>query len=55
MNYEELLDLTVDLAFQLQNCGAETYRVEEAVVRLLEAYGVQGAAFSIPGLSLIHI
>ena len=40
MNYEELLDLTVDLAVQLQNCGAETYRVEEAVVRLLEAYDV---------------
>ncbi len=55
MNYEELLDLTVDLAFQLQNCGAETYRVEEAVVRLLEAYGVQGAAFSIPGCIIVSL
>ncbi len=51
MNYEELLDLTVDLAFQLQNCGAETYRVEEAVVRLLEAYGVQGRRFPFPAVS----
>lgn len=48
MNYEELLELSVDLAYQLQICGAETYRVEESISRLLHAYGVEGEAFSIP-------
>ena len=54
MDYDELLDLTVDLAYQLQQCGAETYRVEETIVRLLGAYGVEGSAFSIPGMSYLR-
>jgi len=45
---EEILELAVDLAFQLQRCGAETYRVEESILRLMDAYGVQGEAFAIP-------
>lgn len=48
MNYEELLELAVDLACQLQICGAETYRVEESISRIFRAYGVEGEAFSIP-------
>lgn len=48
LKYEELLELAVDLAYQLQQCGAETYRVEETILRLMDAYGVQGEAFSIP-------
>lgn len=55
MNYEELLELTVDLAFQLQSCGAETYRIEESIVRLLEAYGVQGEAFAIPNCIIVSL
>ena len=49
MDYDELLDLTVDLAYQLQQCGAETYRVEETIVRLLGAYG---QPFPFPAASL---
>lgn len=48
MNYEELLELAVDLAYQLQSCGAETYRVEESISRIFGAYGVEGEAFAIP-------
>ena len=55
MDYDELLDLTVDLAYQLQQCGAETYRVEETIVRLLGAYGVEGSAFSIPGCIIVSL
>lgn len=47
--YEELLELAVSLANKLQACGAETYRVEESIVRILTAYGVEKAdAFVIP-------
>lgn len=48
INYEGLLELAVDFAYELQSCGAETYRVEETILRLMDAYGVQGAAFVIP-------
>ena len=47
--YEELLELAVALANKLQSCGAETYRVEESLTRIMEAYGVEKAdAFVIP-------
>ena len=39
--YEELLEFAVALANRLQACGAETYRVEETIVRVIEAYGVE--------------
>ena len=47
--YEQLMELTVSLANKLQACGAETYRVEESIVRIVEAYGVERVdAFVIP-------
>ena len=47
--YEELLEFAVSLANKLQTCGAETYRVEETITRVIEAYGVERAdAFVIP-------
>ena len=55
MTYDEQLELTIDLAFQLQLCGAETYRVEESIVRLLEAYGAHGEAFAIPNCIIVSL
>ena len=47
--YEELLEFAVSLANKLQSCGAETYRVEETINRIVEAYGVERVdAFVIP-------
>ncbi|MBQ6235407.1 MAG: threonine/serine exporter family protein [Clostridia bacterium] len=47
--YEELLELAVSLANKLQACGAETYRVEDTIDRIIEAYGVERVdAFVIP-------
>ena len=47
--YEELLEFAVSLANKLQACGAETYRVEETINRIVEAYGVERVdAFVIP-------
>ena len=47
--YEMLLEFTVSLANKLQACGAETYRVEDTIVRIINAYGVKKVdAFVIP-------
>ncbi|MBO4849122.1 MAG: threonine/serine exporter family protein [Clostridia bacterium] len=47
---DELLEFAVSLANKLQACGAETYRVEDTITRVLAAYGVSRCdAFVIPG------
>ncbi|MCD7818147.1 MAG: threonine/serine exporter family protein [Lachnospiraceae bacterium] len=38
MDYEALLDLATELGYQLAISGAETFRVEESIVRILDAY-----------------
>lgn len=49
MNVEEILELAVELGYQIQLAGGEIYRVEESVGRLLRAYGVEtGEVFAIP-------
>lgn len=49
MDYDSLLDLAADLGYGLLESGAEIYRVEESIQRLLLAYGVQTAdPFVIP-------
>lgn len=48
MNYQRLLDLATELGFRLSSCGAETYRVEESVKRLLASYGIACDAFAVP-------
>ncbi len=47
--YEELLEFAVSLANKLQASGAETYRVEETINHIINAYGVERVdAFVIP-------
>ncbi len=47
--HEQLLEFAVSLANKLQACGAETYRVEDTITRIVEAYGVERVdAFVIP-------
>ena len=49
MEYEELLSFATALGYRLQMAGAEIYRVEESVQRVLAAYGVAtGEVFAIP-------
>ncbi|MBQ7060322.1 MAG: threonine/serine exporter family protein [Clostridia bacterium] len=53
---EELLEFTVALANRLQSCGAETYRVEETITRIVEAYGFTRVdAFVIPSCIMASI
>lgn len=43
-----LLELATNLGYNLAMSGAETYRVEESIVRVLKAYGYEAEAFAIP-------
>ena len=55
MNYQLFLDLATDLGFWLSSCGAETYRVEESINRILSAYGIPSEAYAIPNCLTVTI
>jgi len=55
MDYNLLMDLAIDLGYELAMSGAETFRVEESVTRLLGAYGVDSDVFAIPNYIMITI
>ena len=41
MDYYLLADMTVQIGYELAVAGAETYRVEETMRRVIEAYGTE--------------
>lgn len=53
MDYKTLLDVTVELGYQLAMSGAETFRIEECIVRIFRAYGINAEAFAIP--NCLHV
>lgn len=53
MDYNILLDLTVELGYRLAMSGAETFRIEESINRVMAAYGIRAEAFSIP--NCLHV
>jgi len=53
MDYNTLLDMATDLGYCLAMSGAETFRVEESVSRVMEAYGVKAEVFAIP--NCLHV
>lgn len=55
MEYEKILNLGAELGRNLMNSGAEIYRVEESVSRLLTAYGLQPQVFAIPNCLIVSI
>lgn len=55
MNYQLSLDLATELGYRLSSCGAETYRVEESINRLLSAYGIPSEAYAIPNCLTVTI
>ena len=55
MDYNILLDMVSDLGYCLAMCGAETFRVEESINRILSAYGVPSEVFSIPNCTIVSI
>lgn len=56
MDYDNLLNLAVELGYRLMSSGAEIYRVEESVDRLLRAYGLeQPQVFAIPNCLIVSV
>lgn len=55
MEHEKLLNLGSELGRHLMHSGAEIYRVEESVTRLLTAYGLEPQVFAIPNCLIVSI
>lgn len=55
MDHEKLLDLATELGYQLAMSGAETFRVEESINRILSAYGVESEVFAIPNCMTVSL
>lgn len=55
MDYNTLLDFAMKLGYRLAMSGAETFRVEDSVSRVMAAYGVSAETFAIPNLIIINI
>ena len=55
MNYSALLDLATDLGYELAMSGAETFRVEDSINRILQTYNVQAEVFAIPNCLIVSI
>lgn len=50
-----LIDLACDLGYELAMCGAETFRVEESISRMLAAYGLNAEVFAIPNYLVLTV
>ena len=48
MDYYLLTDLAATMGYHLAMSGAETFRVEDTIHRILRAYGVECEVFAIP-------
>lgn len=56
VEYTALLSLAVEIGYRLQESGAEIYRVEEAVRRIFQAYGMEkGQVFAIPNCLIVSL
>ncbi len=56
MDYHALLNLAAELGCRLMESGAEIYRVEDSVMRLLRAYGARDAQiFAIPNCIIVSL
>ena len=55
MNYSILLDLATDMGYELAMTGAETFRVEESVSRILASYGIESEVFALPNCLTVSI
>ena len=55
MDHDKLLNLGAELGRRLMTSGAEIYRVEESVERLLSAYGADPQVFAIPTCLIVSV
>ena len=56
MNNDQLLEITTEIGWRLLQSGAEIYRVEESIKRMLAAYGfAEVDVFSIPSCIIVTV
>lgn len=55
MDYNMIMDLAADLGYELSMSGAETFRVEDSMVRIAASYGITAEVFSIPNYLIVSI
>ena len=56
MDYDKLLNMATELGYQLMYSGAEIYRAEESIFRLLRAYGLEDPqVFAIPNALIVSV
>ena len=55
MDYNMLLEIAVSLGHRLAMCGAETFRVEESINRVLASYHIPSQVFAIPNCLTVSI
>lgn len=55
MDYYHLLELCSDLGYRLAMSGAETFRIEDTIHRIMGSYGIEAEVFAIPNNLLISI
>lgn len=55
MDYDILLDLVSELGYHLAMSGAETFRIEDSVKRILSAYNIESEVFAIPNNLTVSI
>lgn len=55
MDHRVLMELAAGIGTRLATAGAETYRVEESIVRVLAAYGLDSRVYSVPNSLFITI
>ncbi len=55
MKYDTLLDLVAELGYNLAMAGAETFRIEDSINRILATYGIESEVFAIPNCMTISI
>ena len=55
MDYNTIMDLAADLGYELSKSGAETFRVEDTMSRVLQSYGIESEVFAIPNYLIVSI
>lgn len=55
MDYNSLLELATDLGYRLAMNGAETFRIEDSIRRILSAYGIESEVFAITNCLTVSI
>ena len=55
MDYNTLLEVAVELGYHLSMSGAETYRIEDSVSRVLHAYGLESEVYAVPNCLIVSI